>query len=207
MDDLSQTLNMCYGKVNLSVRRATFAALRVSAPFVRDSAIDTAKRRPGTKIVTNVSNHPAVNGVLVNEDCAVKEGTIVMLTSSWQRGGAGLRSGAILLRIRNTAALLNIIAKLPIGPDNLLGDTHSVFRGCADILSPQEAVVFGIQVPSRYVQQYFDVDEVEECFDIRELRPETAKRPEAQLVSTGSGLVMREVPATPTRRMRFRSNV
>ncbi|MEG1121177.1 MAG: hypothetical protein RSE62_03140 [Citrobacter sp.] len=200
-----QTINLGFGSVNLSTQRATIAALRVVAPFTRDSAIDTAAKAHGTRTFTNVSRFPKVNGSLINDDCFIPEGTVIMLQSSWSRGGMPIRNGAVFLRTRVGAALLNVVAKLPVGRESLIGDTHSVFRGHADILSADDAEVFRIKIPARYMQQFMSPVEVSECFDIRELRPESIRRPEAQLVVTPAGLATLEVAAPMQRRMRFRN--
>ena len=200
-----QTVNMGYGSVNLRTHRASIAALRVTAPFLRDSAIDTAEKVRGARTFHEVSRFPKINGCLVNDDCILPDGTIIMFQSSWSRGAAPLRNGSVFLRTRVGAALLNVVARLPVGSDSMLGDNHSVFRGHADILSAEEAELYRIKIPARYMQQFMSPEEVEECFTIRELRPESIRRPEAQLVATATGLVTLQVAPTPQRRMRFRN--
>jgi hypothetical protein len=199
-----QRVQLGFGKVNLKTMLATFATLRLRAPFQRDSAVSCGKRDAGTLMSFPVSAHPAVNGCMYRDYATHPNGTIIMLQASWKRGGSATRDGCVLLRLRADAALLNVIATLPHGPDSLIGDAFAVFQGCADILSAEEAAVHKIVIPPRFIDQFFDPVEVDECFRLEEIRPERAARPSVALVATPNGVVMQETASAPTRRMRFR---
>jgi len=206
MADTLQAIQLGYGKVNLSSATSTFAPLRLSVPFIRDSAVTTGRRVPNTQTVTPVSAHPKINGIMTTDSVMHPNGTIIMLQASKSRGGRAIADGCILLRLREEAANLNIIGKLPLGHDNLIGDRYSIFRGRADILSPDEVEVFRIKIPTGFVNNYFTMEEINDLFDIHELAPAIVERPEVALVSTAQGLVTKELAPIPTRRMRLRKS-
>ncbi len=199
-----QTVILGFGKMTLRTQTMSIAALRVRPPFVRDSAVTTSRRQGGTMVTTPVSRFPVIHGNMYSDRCAIPDGTILMFQSQWRRGSVSTKDGCVLLRLRPGAATLNIKARLPHGPESLLGDVYQVFMGNADILSPEEAQVMKIDVPARFIQTYFNLEEVEECFIIDELNPERERKPDIALVSTSQGLVVKEVPAPATRRMRIR---
>lgn len=201
-----QTVQLGFGRVNLSSMNATFAPLRIRPPFIRDSAVTTARRNPGTQITQPVSNHAKVNGTMMTDHCTHPNGTIILLEAQWRRGSSPVRDAAIILRLREEAASINVIAYLPTGPDNFIGDRFSVFRGRADILSVDEAKVLRVEMGAGYVNRFFDADDIDRCFDVYQIQPETRPRPEVALVHTATGLQVRETPVEPTRRMRVRRN-
>lgn len=203
-DNMTQEVSIAFGKVNLKTAVMTIAPMRVKAPFTRDSAVSTAKRDPYTMATFPVSNYPQVNGIMSRDKCRHPDGTILIIQSQWKRGGAGIRDGAVLLRLRENGPTLNVIAKLPHGLDSQLGDTFSVFMGRADILSPDEAKIFKIEIPNRFVQTFFDPEQVGECFTIEEVQPERSPPPTYALVNTSHGVEVRALATAPTRRMRIR---
>lgn len=204
MSNVEQNVVMSFGKIVLKTHRATIAALRVRAPFDRVSAIDSSRKLPGTRLVQGCSRNPKVNGCMISDTCIIPDGTFILMQSTWQRGAAFVRQGAVLLRTRSNGPLLNVLARLPTGPESILGDEYSVFRGNADIISAEEARVHRIEIPGNYIRQYFVQAEIDECFEVRELAPERARKPEVSLVATSSGLVVTESVATPVRRLRIR---
>jgi hypothetical protein len=204
MADTTQRVNLAFGKVNLKTSIATYAALRVKPSFTRESAISTGKRDPRSMITYPVSAHPQINGNMYRDFVTHPDGTLLMLQASHKRGGSPIRDGCILLRLRETGAMINVVANLPHGLDSQLGDTFSIFQGHADILSVDEASVFKIIIPPRFVDQFFDPEQVNECFSIEEIMPERVRKPEMALVSTAQGVVLKEVVHAPTRRMKFR---
>lgn len=192
-----------FGKVVLTHEYATFAAFRMR-PNGKDSAIDSGKREVRTIQMNPVSANPQINGYMNRDHVTHPNGTIIMLQASWKRGASAIRDGCILLRLRQDAALLNVVAKLPTGRANLLGDSFSVFEGYADILSPDEAALHKVILPRNFIDKFFDPDEIDECFTIQEIRPARADKPTLSFVSTSQGVVLQETVAAPARRMRFR---
>ncbi len=205
MSELSrQRVSIGFGKVNLPSELATFAAFRLKPSFERASALDSGTREPRTAQISAVSGTPQINGYMTRDYVTHPNGTILMLQASWKRGATPYRDGCILLRLRQEGPLLNVIAKLPTGRNNLLGDTYSVFQGYADLLSPDEALLHKVAIPSNYLNRFFDMEEIDECFEVQEVHAARVSKPAMSLVSTPQGVVMQEVVATPARRMRFR---
>jgi hypothetical protein len=200
----SQRAKFGYGRVNLKTSLATFAALRVKPQFTRDSAITSGKRSTNSMVQFPVSANPSINGNMFHDHATHDNGTIFMLQAQWKRGGSPIRDGCILLRLRQEAAMLNVVARLPTGMESQLGDSFSIFTGYADILSVEEAAVHRIIIPPRFVDMFFDPEQVDECFTIQELARERAAKPEMALVSTSQGVVLKEVATAPVRRMKFR---
>jgi|SRR5471030_1529920 len=197
----AQTVRLGFGKITLKTASATYSPQRVKAPFVRESAVTTARRNSGTLVSDPVSRFPQINGTMYQDQCTHENGTIIMLQASKKRGGAALADGCILLRLRETAPLLNISGKLPLGAENLLGEGYLLFLGRADILSAEEVAVYQISVPARFVDTFFSMEEIDELFDVTEVASGTAERPEVALISTSTGLVVKEISATPMRRI------
>ncbi len=207
MSDVSTQRFMAgFGKVNLPDQLATFAIFRMKAGS-KDSALDSGRREIGTMHMTPVSANPQINGYMNRDHVTHPNGTIIMLQASWKRGASSVRDGCVLLRLRQDAALLNVVAKLPMGRDNKLGDSFSVFEGYADILSPDEAALHKVVIPNNFIDKFFDPDEINECFTIQEVRPARADKPTLSFVSTSQGVVLKEVVSAPARRMRFRKPV
>lgn len=203
--ETNQRVKLAFGKVNLRSEMATFAALRLKPRFVRDSAVTSGKRDPKTLIYNPVSAHPEINGSMQSDYVTHPNGTIILLQASYRRGGAPIRDGAIILRLRQGAALLNVVAKLPHGRDSVLGDSYALFNGHADILSVDEAMsLHRIVIPGRYVDQFFDPVQIDETFEIIEVAPERESKPVMALVATAQGVVAQEIASAPARRMRFR---
>lgn len=194
-----------YGKANLSASVTSLASQRVTAPWIRQPAATSGRRTYGTMIQSNVGPHGDINGILYGETVDHDDGTIIMLTSSKARRGSPIADGAILLRLRSGAARLAVSALLPVAQDNYYGQRYLMFEGNADILSLDEAEVLGVRVPRGYAERFFDMVQVCELFDLIELSPATAARPALAAISTASGVVIKEVAAEPTRRIRIRS--
>lgn len=201
--DGQQTVRVGFGKINLKGQGATLSAFRMRPPYLRDSAASSGRSKNRWEEYP-VSEAPQVNGKLYSTDVAHENGTILLIQSAWTRGGLSTRDGGIYLRLRSDAALINVEAVLPHGPDSRLGSRFCVFRGCADILSPDEAKLYQIATPHTVIDKYFDLDQVEECFDLKEIAQEVRPRPDVQLIATATGLETRETMAAPTRRFNFR---
>lgn len=204
MNDSRLTIKVGFGKAVLRTSTTSFSAMRVTAPWVRDAAVSTGIRSRGTAVHLDVGRNNGINGNLYGDEVTHESGTIIMLTASRSIKGSPISDGAILLRLRQGAAYLNISGFLPTGPDNYCGDRFAMFQGNADIMSVEEVELLGIRVPHGYVQKFFDPEQIAECFDVVELRPAMAAKPEIVAVMTPSGVKIQEVAAAPSRRMRLR---
>jgi hypothetical protein len=193
-----------FGKAILSGTTVQCHSFKVTGPWQRDNAQVCGQRRSGTATMQNVGAHGNINGTLYSDTVSFPPGTILLLTCNRSASGTMRAEGAILLRLRPGAALLNVMGKLPIGRDNLFGSQFSMFQGPADILSVDEAEVLGVRVPRGFVAKFFQADEIEDRFEVLELHPETSPRPGFAAVSTPTGVEVKEIAATPGRRMRLR---
>lgn len=197
-----QTISLGYGKANLSNTLATYACMKVSAPFNRVTAI-TSGERVGRSSAVQVGGHE-MHGVLVTQQVQHENGTIILLTASWKRSGGSIRDGSLFLRLRHGAPTHNIIATVPTGRENVCGDRFSMFTGMADIMNVDELGAVGVEVNRSYASRFMDNEELDECFQIVQLSKATAERPVLTAISTTDGLQMREVAQAPTRRLIFR---
>lgn len=192
-----------YGKTVFPDSTTVLSALRVSAPFLRDSA-STSGRREGPGGAHEVSRHGSMHGTLYSANISHEPGTVILLTATRSIRGVKASEGAILLRLRSGAAMLEVTGLLPNARENDFGSRFRMFSGHADILSVQEASVLGIHVPARFVECYFDPDQIAERFDVAELAAETVPRPEYVVMTSPDGIVVREVTAKPHRRITIR---
>lgn len=198
----TQTVQVGYGKANLSSTLATYACMKVTAPFARVSAASSGPK-VGSAMVTAVGSHQ-INGVLINNQVQHPNGTVILLTASWKRGGSPIRDGALFIRLRFGAPHYNVLAKVPLGAENICGDSFVIFSGTGDIMNADELLERGIEVQRSYVSRFMDEEELGECFILNRLAPESIKRPELVTIATPDGTKLVEVSQAPTRRMVFR---
>lgn len=193
-----------HGKAVLASSTTTLNAFRVSGEWTRDAAQLSGVRRPGTASQHYVGQYGNINGVLYMDSVAHEPGTFILLTAAHARGKTPASDGAIILRLRHGAPVLNVMANLPLAVDNYYGQKFCMFQGPADIMSIEEAELLGMRVPRGYVEKFFDPMQIQERFDVLELTPETAPRPELAVVTTATGVEVQEVAPAPARRMRLR---
>lgn len=197
-----QTIQLGYGKANLSNTLATYACMRVSAPFNRVTAV-TSGERIGRSNARLVGGHE-IHGVLVSQSVQHENGAIILLTASWKRGGGSIRDGSIFLRLRHGAPMHNIVAYVPTGHENICGDRFIMFSGMADIMNIEELQAVGIEVNRSYASKYMEMEEIDECFEIQQLARATIERPVMTPISTVDGIQLREVAQAPGRRLLLR---
>lgn len=202
MNDIHTKIS--YGKVNVPGATLSVAAFELKAPFVRVLATQ-AGRRSGRPHHAEVSPfHSEFGGFSTDPNVAFDEGTILMFLMRATRNGISIADGAVFIRLRQNAAVLNIKAILPAHKFNLLGVRHIVYTGKGDILDVDEVRAFGIQVPDFFAENNTDIEQINELFDIDELSPETAPAPVLKELVTSQGVVLREVAEEPIRRIRLR---
>ncbi len=203
MDALpKQTITLGYGKANFSTTLATYAAMKVVAPFIRSSAI-TSGVRMGQMTNTRVGEKES-HGALLSAPVAHDQGTVILLQSKWMRGAALVRDGGLFLRLRDGAPLYSIIAAVPTAAGNICGDSFQVFSGYADILNVDELKLLGVEVPRGYASRFMDPEELQECYRVIQVTPERRARPSITAIATPEGMQMREVAPTPIRRLIIR---
>jgi len=193
------TVTIGFGKANMSNTLATYGAMKVSAPFARISAVTSgASRGAQSRMQVGQFEH---TGVLITAPVEHPLGTVILLQASWKRNGAPLREGALFLRLRVGAPLYNIMAFIPTGWENMCGDRFMMFSGYADILNAEELEQQMIEINNSYIRRFMEEEEIGECFEILESQPESIPRPSLKAISTPTGIQMREIADTPTRRI------
>lgn len=199
---MGQHVELGYGKANLSSTLVTYAVMKVEKPFKRTSGANSGKRIGSNQ--THSIGRLELTGVVINTRVEHENGTILLLQTAWRRNGAPIREGALFVRLRAGAPLYRILGKVPTGRENVFGDRFTMFSGYADILNVDELKVAGIEVNRSYPDRFMQMDELEECYEISQIAPETQARPTLSSVATPEGVVLREIAQPRTRRMIFR---
>ncbi len=199
---MGQLITAGFGKANLSNVLATYSSMKVTAPFMRTTAINSGKTH-GQKIALPVGRADH-HGILLSQHVEHDNGTIIMVQASWKRNGSPIRDGALFVRLRAGAPLYNIIAKVPIGEQNIVGDSFMIFSGYADIMSLDDLQDNGIEVNGGFIRRFIQMDELEECFRISMMAPETVPRPQLTEVEGQNGPEMQPLAAPPLRRISLR---
>lgn len=192
---------IAFGKINLSNASMSVAAWRISAPFKRDSAVNTGKKQVGTQIWTDCTSHPNIGGRFGSDRVRHPVGTILAFQTTRTRNKVRISDGTIFLRLREGAAFIALQVKLPTGPESLLGDRFIVFQGYADVLSLEELKVCGIEIARNYQSAYMDPEEVEENLEVVTVTPESVPRPELRTVVSGGKVKAIAIAQEPVRRI------
>lgn len=198
---MGQIVELGYGGCNYANTGAKVAVMKVEPPFKRTLAATSGATRG--QITRHNSGTLDIHGFLVSQRSEHENGTILLVQVGWTRRGSPLREGALFFRLRAGAPQYRILAKLPTDAENRYGDRFAAFTGYADILNESDLVVAGLQVNRSYTDRFMSEEELEECFEISVLTPETTPRPSLAAVSTPTGLEMREIAQMPSRRLRL----
>lgn len=190
------------GKANLSTAFASYSSFAVSAPFLREGALNKGKRI-GAWTTTNVGTTDH-NGVLHGVLLDVPEGTVVLVQASGRRNGSPVRDAAVFLALRAHGPLVSIEARLPLGRDNVLGESFTLFRANADILGVEDLDILGIEPSDNFKDRFMNDEEIDECFNVQVLMDGLVPKPRAEEVVSPEGVIMRALPQAPRRKMRIR---
>lgn len=196
-----QTIHVGYGKANLTQTLASYVAWKVAPPFDKESAANSGQRIPGSYHAEPVGTTDH-RGALITQRVKHRDGTVILLQSSWKRGGSPIRDGAIFVRLRSGAPSYRIRAKVPQDQHSVCANVFTVFEGRADILSGPELTVLNLQIPRNYTDRFMQLDELEECYEIEEFAPAIVERPQLTAVATSEGVKMVELATPPSRRLR-----
>lgn len=194
-----------FGKVNLARQGASYFAGIVEAPFMRKSAKDAGLLVTGsdhTAMVSDYTPHGAIYFTKVKH----APNAVILLQSQWTSNGLPLRAGGMFVRLRPTAPLIVVNAKVPTGTESKLpSDMFMMFTGRGDIMNAEELQVLGVKVPRSYQSNFMDAEELDECYDVREMAPEMAPRPSiARIATHDNGTRLVEVPTARRRRLIIR---
>lgn len=196
-----QTVSLGAGKANFVNTLATYACMKVAAPFNRTSALTSGKQHSRSYSQAGRLEH---YGGFMHANVEQDHGTVILLQVSWKRNGAPIRDGALFLRLRTGAPLYSVSAKVPTDAQNTYGDRLSMFSGYADIMNAEELQLIGILPNRSYTEKFMAEEELEECFNIQMQQAETIGKPQITAIATPTGVQLREVAQEPMRRMIFR---
>lgn len=191
-----------YGKVNFSKASCTVMALSLEPPFETKLVSKVYKRSGFTQQQVGVTD---IEGTLYTERVSIPENKLIIIQMSRNAYGRRFADGAVILRVRNNAALISVSAKLPHDSQRSRLQDHNfhAFMGRADILSATEATnLYGIVFRNNWINQYMDLEEISECFDIAELSPEIEAAPVVEVITTTQG--NKVAITTPSRQRRIK---
>lgn len=199
---MPQSINYMYGKGNFAHSSFSIAIFSLRPPFARSFI---GQKYKGTRSnVHPVSSHPQINGCLYSSYAVdVPDGEIVLIQFGVKSRMVSLRDGAVLIRLRQSGPSLAISANIPMTTESLLGSRVLCFQGAGDMLAPAELVA-PYDMPGRYRSQYFDPEELRECFNIQVLREQEAPKPEFTQVTKSDGAVVIVPTESSKRRIRIR---
>lgn len=197
-------VSVCYGKIVLKNAGQSVAALRITAPFKKESATQTGRAEMSSREFMQATRYRDVGGGFTRQRVMHPEGTVIALQATRTRGGVNFAEGAIFLRLRSDADHLLITSILPHGQESILGDRIQIFQGAADILTPEEVSILGLHMPTMYRKRYFNQDELDELFDISVVRKGNVTKPQLVALTTSEGPVVRVIGQEAGRRIKIR---
>lgn len=198
-----QVISVAFGRESFATSSVSLSAFVATAPFKRELP-SKAYKRQGALQVFPASAHPDINGNLFMDTVRVPEGVILVLQCSHKHHSSSILDGAMILRTRSTGPMLAVYASLPTAQEAINTGRFLTFQGRADRLTPKEAEDAGLELPAHWKRAYLDDEEVNECFTVNILAPETAIKPRMEIIGEGEDAVV--VKARPGRRLRSRRN-
>lgn len=194
-------VSVAFGKANFTTAGITIAAFVVEPPFQRSLL---SKKLPATGRLHSTAVGGPNDGSILAGEFHPKEGTLIAMQCRRTERGAIMADGTVFIRVRESGPLVHVLAKLPQHASNRIGSSVSIFMGRGDLLSSKEVRGLGVALPTSYVKSYMHPEEVEECFDLEELSPETSAKPVVELVTNRDGEVVALAVKPVQRRMRVR---
>jgi len=201
---MSLSIQMSFGRVNLSDALYSLACLRVTPPFARDSAANTGRVNVKATQYTEATRFPEIGGGFTTKTVEHDEGTVILMQASRTRSRVRVADGGLFLRMRSGASKIMVRSILPTGPESVLGSNLISFVGNADVLTREELRALGYDLPRGWVSGYMQPDEIAELFTVTELAKGAAPRPTFIRVATSTGVEVRAVQPERSRRLRIR---
>lgn len=197
-------VSVTYGKIVLSKSGQTVSSFRLKAPFQKDSAAQVGTVDLRSKESMAATRYRDIGGGFTRQRVELPANSLILLQISRTKNGTSYADAAIILRLREGADVLSISAKLPVGPESVLGDALQIFAGSADICDMGELQLLGIRIPKYYADRYMAQEEIDELFEISVVRPGLIAKPTLHAVATSEGVVIKAVGEEATRRIRLR---
>jgi hypothetical protein len=195
-----QTVQIGYGKFNLSKRSMTLSVFVVEDGFKRTLASLRLGKKGRTQVLP-VGQYIDIEGAVYSDSSDAPDGTILLVQGSSRANGMPFADGAIFIRCREAGAALLIQAKLPQGSRV---STHVVFSGHGDILGKDDIDAEGITVPKAYWNAHLSKEEIDELFTVKEIAAARQTAPKLEAFVADSGEIVKLNVAKAPRRMRIR---
>lgn len=200
-----QSISIGYGNANFATRSVKIMALSLDQPF---NTVFASKKHKRLSFHQTQVGRTDVEGKLFSETIEVPDNSLILIQVSNNYRGRRVADGAVILRARANAALIQLTSLIPHDAERSVLADHNFncFMGRADILSAQEATdMYGIEFRRGWIDQYMDTDEIEECFSgFKELAPEIEAAPIVEIVKTVSGSKIAITTPKLRRKVRFR---
>lgn len=200
---MEQNICIGYGKANFDTSSVVLATFVVAPEFYR-AFPSTKMPQRGRFQRFPVTQYEDVGGVLMLNTLGAENGAVLLMQSQHRFRGASSKDGAVFIQIRDTGPNYTVTAKLPTNRESLVGESFVMFQGRGDLLSLEELAELNIVPTKSWVDGFLNPEEVEQCFDIRELQPELSVKPRFEKVLTLSGKEVILTAQAPTRRVRVR---
>lgn len=177
-----------YGRISFSSKSALFSAMVVSDGWVRSAPSSHFQKR-GATVVTNASAFADINGRMMLDTLDnVPDGVIICLQGSHSQGATPMRQGAVFVRVDSTGPVLCVSFNTPISRESTIRENQCLsFTGRGRIIPIKQVASYGVRMPAGWMHAYTDVDEIAECFNIAELRPELAPSTKVSLATNPDG--------------------
>lgn len=133
------------------------------------------------------------------------EGAILLVQLSTSKAGKPWCDGAVVLRLREEAPLIQVVGHTIVAADNLQPHVN-VFQGRADVLTAREANLLGAGLTLQYIQSYMNKDELKEAFDIREIASGITSKPKIRRAIIGGEKKIVIEASRKKRNIRLRKN-
>lgn len=199
---MGQICTLGFGKANLSNTLATYSCMKVTGPWLQVSAVTSGKRH-GMNQAAPVGVHE-MSGSLITGRSEHENDTIIKVQASWKTMQVPVRDAALFFKLRAGAPLYRVDARVPTGPENHFGDLFTIFSAYGDLMNSEDLYEAGIALPRQYADKFMQEDEVEECFVLTQVQPETMARPIKTAILSASGVQYEEMAQRPQRRIRLR---
>ena len=158
----------------------------------------------GGMLKTPASSHDTPdNGEWFTSKLQMEEDIVVSISSTISVQGVINAEGVVLLYLRDDAPLISVRVDVRSPKRGAKHQSVTAFIGRADILNVKEAGDFNIVYPRGIISRFFDEEELEEIYTIRELQ-KGKPRPTMVRVPTKDGRVKSvRLQKGPRRRVRI----
>lgn len=201
---MTQAITYGYGRANFTNNSCTLSAFHVEPEFSRQYPAKHFKARAKPQVFPT-SSHPQISGYLMLLTLDIPDGAILMLQAQHRANAMPAFDGAVFLKLRESGPNYAISAAIPAFRDSKInGNSFVVFQGRADIVGLDELEEMGIKPTRSWAEAFMNAEELEKCYDIRELSGELAPKPKIEVATSLSGKQVTLNVAQAARRVKVR---